>query len=176
MKIPPQKINDMLESNPLRSRILLGRLAVDESGDLRIRAGIRGFPPSASPLAAGRTPRRPPTRSSPPPPAPSRPLVVCCFCLLPVIICSCHFVCFPEHQQAFPINRSLSRHPLWTPAANLDLRDRRRLRRRPFFVRKSIEVRESTRVVFRGYPNRKWWGVLLTLVSCCPRSLHDLPP
>ena len=23
---------------------------------------------------------------------------------------------------------------------------------------------------------RKWCGVLLTLVSCCPRSLRDLPP
>ena len=29
---------------------------------------------------------------------------------------------------------------------------------------------------FRGYPNKRWRGVLLTLVSCCPRSLRDLPP
>ena len=42
--------------------------------------------------------------------------------------------------------------------------------------RESIEVRESTRVVLGDIPKRGWCGVLLTLVSCCPRSLRDLPP
>ena len=41
-------------------------------------------------------------------------------------------------------------------------------------IRESIEVRESARVVL-GDIQKKWCGVLLTLVSCCPRSLGDLP-
>ena len=45
----------------------------------------------------------------------------------------------------------------------------------PWF-RESIEVRESARVVLGDYPQKGWCGVLLTLVSCCPRSLRDLPP
>ena len=42
--------------------------------------------------------------------------------------------------------------------------------------RESIEVRESTRVVLGSIPKKGRCGVLLTLVSCRPRSLRDLPP
>ena len=42
--------------------------------------------------------------------------------------------------------------------------------------RESIEVRESTRVVLGDIQKDNWCGVLLTLVSCRPRSLRDLPP
>ena len=37
-------------------------------------------------------------------------------------------------------------------------------------ARESIEVRESTRKGLGDTPKRGWCGVLLTLVSCCPRS------
>ena len=42
--------------------------------------------------------------------------------------------------------------------------------------RESIEVRESTGIVLPDIEQEKCCGVLLTLVSCCPRSLRDLPP
>ena len=43
--------------------------------------------------------------------------------------------------------------------------------------RESIEVRESTRVVLGDILKKGVvWCLLLTLVSCCPRSLRDLPP
>ena len=43
-------------------------------------------------------------------------------------------------------------------------------------TRESIEVRGSRRVVLGNISKHRRCGVLLTLVSCCPRSLRDLPP
>ena len=47
----------------------------------------------------------------------------------------------------------------------------------PGIDRESTEVRKSTRVVLGDMsPKKGWCGIILTVVSCCPRSLRDLPP